>query len=122
MLENKYGDPPTEYDIDAWVSSHAVTTAPILEGSKEKMIDPQDGTVDDPGATGYLLGAYPTYINIGRDIDRNDNKKLRTIKMLKIAFGQSKMIDKPIVGLLHIVVYVGFLVINIELLEIIVYA
>ena len=30
------------------------------------------------------------------------------------------MIDKPIVGLLHIVVYVGFLVINIELLEIIV--
>jgi heterodisulfide reductase subunit C len=40
--------------------------------------------------------------------------------MLKIAFGQSKMIDKPIVGLLHIVVYVGFLVINIELLEIIV--
>jgi len=40
--------------------------------------------------------------------------------MLRIAFGQSKMIDKPIVGLLHIVVYVGFLVINIELLEIIV--
>jgi heterodisulfide reductase subunit C len=40
--------------------------------------------------------------------------------MLKIAFGQSKMIDKPIVGLLHIVVYVGFIVINIELLEIIV--
>ncbi|MDA9101754.1 (Fe-S)-binding protein, partial [bacterium] len=36
------------------------------------------------------------------------------------AFGQSKMIDKPIVGLLHVVVYVGFLVINIELLEIIV--
>jgi len=30
--------------------------------------------------------------------------------MLRIAFGQSKMIDKPIVGLLHIVVYVGFLV------------
>ena len=40
--------------------------------------------------------------------------------MLRIAFGQSKMIDKPIVGLLHVVVYVGFLVINIELLEIIV--
>jgi heterodisulfide reductase subunit C len=59
-------------------------------------------------------------INLGINIDRNDNKKLRTIQMLKIAFGQSKMIDKPIVGLLHIVVYVGFLVINIELLEIIV--
>jgi heterodisulfide reductase subunit C len=59
-------------------------------------------------------------INLGISIDRNDNKKLRTIQMLKIAFGQSKMIDKPIVGLLHIIVYVGFLVINIELLEIIV--
>tara|TARA_B100000902_G_C27319525_1_gene923461 strand:- start:3080 stop:4261 length:1182 start_codon:yes stop_codon:yes gene_type:complete len=38
--------------------------------------------------------------------------------MFRIAFGQSKMIDKPIVGILHIVVYLGFLVINIELLEI----
>jgi hypothetical protein len=34
-------------------------------------------------------------INLGISIDRNDNKKLRTIQMLKIAFGQSKMIDKP---------------------------
>tara|TARA_B100000780_G_scaffold278836_1_gene253937 strand:+ start:8866 stop:10194 length:1329 start_codon:yes stop_codon:yes gene_type:complete len=57
-------------------------------------------------------------INIGISIDRSDNKKQRWIQMLKIAFGQSKMIDKPIVGILHIVVYVGFLVINIELLEI----
>lgn len=59
-------------------------------------------------------------INLGIDINRSDNKKLRIIQMLRIAFGQSKMIDKPIVGLLHIIVYVGFLVINIELLEIIV--
>ena len=59
-------------------------------------------------------------INLGIRIDRNDNKKVRLIQMLRIAFGQSKMIDKPIVGILHIVVYVGFLVINIELLEIIV--
>ena len=59
-------------------------------------------------------------INLGISIDRTDNKKTRLIQMLRVAFGQSKMIDKPIVGLLHIVVYVGFLVINIELLEIIV--
>ena len=59
-------------------------------------------------------------INLGISIDRTDNKKTRLIQMLRIAFGQSKMIDKPIVGLLHVVVYVGFLVINIELLEIIV--
>lgn len=57
-------------------------------------------------------------INLGISVDRTDNKKKRWIQMLKIAFGQSKMIDKPIVGLLHLIVYVGFLVINIELLEI----
>ena len=39
--------------------------------------------------------------------------------MLMLAFGQSKMLDKPVVGLLHFVVYVAFVLINIELLEII---
>ena len=57
---------------------------------------------------------------MGIKIDRTDNQKIRFAQMLRVAFGQSKMIDKPIVGLLHIIVYVGFLVINIELLEIIV--
>ena len=57
-------------------------------------------------------------INLGISVDRSDKKKQRWIQMLRIAFGQSKMIDKPIVGILHLVVYVGFLVINIELLEI----
>ena len=59
-------------------------------------------------------------INLGIKEDRSDNKKQRWTQMLRIAFGQSKMIDKPIVGILHVVVYVGFLVINIELLEILV--
>jgi heterodisulfide reductase subunit C len=40
--------------------------------------------------------------------------------MLRIALGQSKMVVRPIAGLLHIIVYIGFVVINIELLEIIV--
>lgn len=57
---------------------------------------------------------------MGIKIDRTDNQKIRFAQMLRVAFGQSKMIDKPIVGLLHIIVYIGFLVINIELLEIIV--
>ena len=59
-------------------------------------------------------------INLGIPIDRNDNKKQRWIQMFRIAFGQSKMLDKPIVGVLHLVVYLGFLIINIELLEILV--
>ena len=37
--------------------------------------------------------------------------------MLLLAFGQKKMVNKPIVGILHLVVYVGFILINIELLE-----
>ena len=39
--------------------------------------------------------------------------------MIRIAFGQSKMVTKPIAGILHVIVYVGFIIINIELIEII---
>ena len=39
--------------------------------------------------------------------------------MLRIAIGQSKMVKKPMSGILHIIVYVGFIIMNIELLEII---
>ena len=39
--------------------------------------------------------------------------------MLRVAFGQSKMVIKPISGILHIIVYIGFVIINIELLEIV---
>jgi hypothetical protein len=40
--------------------------------------------------------------------------------MVKIALGQGKMIRRPIAGILHIVVYVGFVIINIEVLEIVI--
>mgnify|MGYP003326224828 CR=1 FL=1 len=59
-------------------------------------------------------------INIGRDINRSDNIKQRFFKMLRLAFGQSKMLDKPFVGFLHLVVYVAFVLINIELIEIVI--
>ncbi len=39
--------------------------------------------------------------------------------MFRIALGQSKMVNRPIAGILHIIVYIGFIVINIELIEII---
>ena len=57
-------------------------------------------------------------IGLGRDFDRNDYPKLRMKNMLLLAFGQKKMINRPVVGILHLVVYVGFILINIELLEI----
>ena len=58
-------------------------------------------------------------IGLGRDLDRNDYPKLRMKNMLLLAFGQKKMIKRPVVGILHLIVYVGFILINIELLEII---
>ena len=59
-------------------------------------------------------------INLGKNIDRSDNKKERLLKMFRLAFGQSKMLDKPVVGLLHLIVYVAFFLINVELIEIII--
>ena len=59
-------------------------------------------------------------INLGKNIDRSDNKKERLLKMFRLAFGQSKMLDKPVVGLLHLIVYVAFILINVELIEIII--
>ena len=68
LLENKHGEPPTEFDINSWVYGHNITTAPVLQASREKMLDAQDGTVPEPGTTGYLLAAFPTYIYIGKDM------------------------------------------------------
>lgn len=59
-------------------------------------------------------------INLGKSIDRTDNKSERWKNMIKIAFGQSKMVKRPFSGFLHIVVYLGFVIINIEVLEIII--
>ena len=59
-------------------------------------------------------------INLGRDVNRSDNPSERWKNMAMIALGQSKMIKRPIAGFLHIIVYVGFVIINLELLEIII--
>ena len=59
-------------------------------------------------------------IKLGKDVDRTDNKSERLKNMLMIAIGQSKMVKRPLSGLLHIVVYIGFIIINIEVLEIII--
>ncbi|MBF4493126.1 (Fe-S)-binding protein [Flavobacterium sp. MR2016-29] len=59
-------------------------------------------------------------INLGVDINRKDNSKARWKNMAMIALGQSKMVKRPVAGVLHIVVYLGFIIINIELLEIII--
>jgi len=59
-------------------------------------------------------------INLGKEQNRSDRKKERLKKMMRVALGQSKMVVKPIAGFLHVIVYVGFVIINIEVLEIII--
>jgi heterodisulfide reductase subunit C len=57
-------------------------------------------------------------ILLGRDEDRSDNKVARIKNMLLMALGQKKMFKKPLPAILHFFVYAGFLIVNIEMLEI----
>ena len=58
-------------------------------------------------------------ILLGKEAGRNDQKSERWKHMIRVALGQSKMGVKPVAAALHLVVYIGFIIINIELLEII---
>ncbi|MGH1520246.1 4Fe-4S dicluster domain-containing protein [Chryseobacterium sp. JK1] len=66
-----------------------------------------------------LLKIYRN-IRLGHEIDRSDRKSERWSTMARVAMGQSKMVKRPVAGILHVFVYVGFVIINIELVEIIV--
>jgi len=59
-------------------------------------------------------------IKLGHDVDRTDNSSERWKNMTMVALGQSKMVKRPVAGFLHIIVYVGFVIINIEVIEIII--
>lgn len=57
-------------------------------------------------------------VKLGRDEDLSDNANLRWKNMILLALGQKKMFKRPIPALLHLVVYAGFIIINVEILEI----
>ena len=59
-------------------------------------------------------------IKLGVDIPIDGPSKQRWANMVRIALGQSKMVRRPISGFLHIIVYLGFVIINIEVLEIVI--
>lgn len=59
-------------------------------------------------------------INLGRSADMSGNVPARIKKMMLIAFGQKKMFDRPIPAVLHFFIYVGFMIVNIEMLEIVI--
>ncbi len=73
---------------------------------------------------GYFLtkriGTIKNNIQLGKDIDRSDRKGERWKNTFLIAFGQKKMFKKLIPAFLHLLIYVGFLVINLEVLEFII--
>lgn len=59
-------------------------------------------------------------IKLGRNVDASDNKSQRWKNVVMIALGQSKMVKRPIAGIMHVIVYIGFVIINIEVFEIII--
>jgi heterodisulfide reductase subunit C len=58
-------------------------------------------------------------INLGQDEDLSDHKGQRWKNVMLLALGQKKMFRYPLVGIMHFVIYAGFVIINIEILEII---
>lgn len=59
-------------------------------------------------------------IRLGKSLDRNDHKGERLKTMVLVALGQSKMVTRPLAAVMHIFVYVGFIIINMEMLEIVI--
>ena len=59
-------------------------------------------------------------IRLGKESETGGNKTDRLKNMLLVAFGQKKMFKKIIPAILHLFIYVGFLVINLEVMEFVV--
>jgi heterodisulfide reductase subunit C len=59
-------------------------------------------------------------INLGLPAKRGDNPAERWKTVLKVAFGQTKMFQRPLSALMHLLIYAGFIIVNIEVLEIII--
>ncbi|MCZ2484547.1 (Fe-S)-binding protein [Aquirufa antheringensis] len=58
-------------------------------------------------------------IRLARPVELSDHPSERFKRMALLAFGQKKMFSKPVVGFFHFLIYIGFVLINIEVLEII---
>ncbi|RYY87222.1 MAG: (Fe-S)-binding protein [Chitinophagaceae bacterium] len=65
------------------------------------------------------VGTIRRNINLGRDEELKDNPGARWRNTLLMALGQKRMFDKPMVAFLHFIVYAGFIIINVEILEIV---
>lgn len=66
------------------------------------------------------VGKIRRNILLGRDINRSDRASERWMLMFKVAFGQTKMAARPVPFIFHFLIYAGFIIINLEVLEIII--
>ena len=57
-------------------------------------------------------------ILLGKDEDYSGQRGLRWKNLFLLALGQKKMFRNPLVAVLHLFIYAGFIIINIEVLEI----
>ncbi len=57
-------------------------------------------------------------ILLGRELDRSDRSSERWMTMIKVAFGQTKMAVRAVPFFFHFIIYAGFIIINLEVLEI----
>lgn len=75
------------------------------------------------GVAGYLLfkriNRLKQNVLLGKKMEVTGQKGARWRNMFLLAFGQKKMFDKPLVGILHFFIYIGFFIINVEVLEIV---
>lgn len=71
------------------------------------------------GLFSYNIWKIRQNVLLGKDINRTDNSGERWKTMLLVAFGQQKMFSRPIPALLHLALYVAFVITQIELIEII---
>ena len=60
LVDGATGDPPTEVEINEWVTSHNITTAPVLYADRS--------VLDPTGETGYLVGGFPTYVFLDKEL------------------------------------------------------
>lgn len=65
------------------------------------------------------IGEIRRNILLGKDENFNDHASLRWKNLLLLAFGQKKMFSNPLVAIMHFIIYAGFLIINLEVLEIV---
>jgi ferredoxin len=59
-------------------------------------------------------------ILIGKDVTLEGDKSVRLMTMIRVALGQGKMFSRPIPAIMHLILYAGFIIINIEVIEILI--